>query len=171
MRHVSFSAGVALKWSASAGWPALSQTLSSTCGTVRVNTGRHSLSLYLNIHRGKAVTHSKHISNIQFEPAGIKVKKADPWRSSTQAVHCSCLLKIAPTVTTVRVHSMDPELQINCKRKTKYIWKHPFKCFIHNFSPCWVSKVNIGIEVGSIEPTANRPWLQGFSVLSDSWDV
>lgn len=34
-----------------------------------------------------------------------------------------------------------------------------------------MSKVNIWIEVGSMEPAANRPWLQGFSVLSDSWDV
>lgn len=34
-----------------------------------------------------------------------------------------------------------------------------------------VSKVNIGIEMGSVESGANRPWLQGFSVLSDSCDV
>lgn len=41
-------------------------------------------------------------------------------------------------------YSPSPELQIHCKKK-KSIWKHPFKCFIHNFSPCWVSKVNIWV--------------------------
>lgn len=62
---------------------------------------------------------------------------------------------------TVWVHSIDPELQ-NYK---------PFKYFIHKLSTCWVSKDNIWIEVGSFKLTATRPWLQGFSVLSDSWDV
>lgn len=45
---------------------------SSTCGTVRVNTGR-ALSFYLNILGGKAVTHSKHMSNIQFNPVGLEL--------------------------------------------------------------------------------------------------
>lgn len=88
MRHVSFSAGVVLKvvawcWCR---WPALGPDtglLCSTCGTVRVNTGR-ALSFYLNIHWGKAVTHSKHMSNIQFNPAGIK-GKADPGGSCARA--------------------------------------------------------------------------------------
>lgn len=44
--------------------------------TVRVNTGR-ALSFFPNIHRQKAVTHSKHMSNIQFNPAAIK-EKVDP---------------------------------------------------------------------------------------------
>lgn len=36
---------------------------------------------------------------------------------------------------------------------------------------CWVRKVNIWKEVGSVERTADTTWLQGVSVLSDSWEV
>lgn len=91
-RHVSFSAGVALKWSPGAqyilySWPVLRQTqgccLSPLCATVRVNTGSAphpttTTSPYLKMHRGKPVTHSKHMLNIQFSPAGFK-DGADPW--------------------------------------------------------------------------------------------
>lgn len=63
-------------------WPGLRQTLgcclSPICATVRVNTGSlPPAPPYLKIHRAKPVTHSKHMLNIQFSPAGLK-DGADP---------------------------------------------------------------------------------------------
>lgn len=50
--------------------------------TVRVNAGNTlslSLPLYLNNYKEKAVTHAKHMSNIQLNPAGFK-RSAHPQR-------------------------------------------------------------------------------------------
>lgn len=84
MRHVSFSAGVALKQLPGAAYVLLASSrpdtelLSAAPHVAQSGYTQEGRSFHLNVHRGKAVTHSKHMSNIQFSHAGIK-EKVDPW--------------------------------------------------------------------------------------------